>query len=148
MSAEFGSIEEDEWRRCDDEDLVLQEVKRYVMDGWPGRNSIAAEIEPYGKVWDELDIENELLFKNGKCIPPKVMYGNGMQSCECLKEMGSCEQQEVMENGSCEGENVMELDDRDVNVNVNVTRDDNSVASRVKSYVRTRRQPAKIKDFV
>ncbi|KAJ1193354.1 hypothetical protein NDU88_002652 [Pleurodeles waltl] len=50
MLAEFGGIDENEWIRCDKEDQVLQEVKKYVREGWPNRRSVTVEVEPYGKV--------------------------------------------------------------------------------------------------
>ncbi|KAJ1114755.1 hypothetical protein NDU88_002986 [Pleurodeles waltl] len=49
MSAEFGGIDENEWIKCDKEDQVLQEVKKYVREGWPNRRSLTVEVEPYGR---------------------------------------------------------------------------------------------------
>ncbi|KAJ1193258.1 hypothetical protein NDU88_002559 [Pleurodeles waltl] len=54
-----------------------------------------------------------------------------------------CDHQEVVEDSSGEEES-MQTCDSDVNVAVG----DTSVASRVKSNFRARRQPAKFKDFV
>ncbi|KAJ1190806.1 hypothetical protein NDU88_000125 [Pleurodeles waltl] len=44
-----GSIEENEWIRCDKEDLVLQEVKKYVREGWPSRRSVTVDVERIGR---------------------------------------------------------------------------------------------------
>ncbi|KAJ1188956.1 hypothetical protein NDU88_005712 [Pleurodeles waltl] len=50
MTVEFGSIKEEEWMDCVKNDHVLQEVKKYVRDGWPSRGVVAAELEPFAKV--------------------------------------------------------------------------------------------------
>ncbi|KAJ1087530.1 hypothetical protein NDU88_000697 [Pleurodeles waltl] len=63
MTVDFGSIKEEEWMDCVKSDHILQEVKRYVSYGWPSRGMVAAELEPFAKVRDELEVENEMLFK-------------------------------------------------------------------------------------
>ncbi|KAJ1189543.1 hypothetical protein NDU88_006288 [Pleurodeles waltl] len=71
MTDEFGSIKEEVWKDCEKNDDVIQEVKGYVRDGWPVKCKVAAELEPFAKVRGELEVENEMLFKKGKCIPPR-----------------------------------------------------------------------------
>ncbi|KAJ1196967.1 hypothetical protein NDU88_000830 [Pleurodeles waltl] len=58
MTSEFSGIEEEKWVKCDEEDLVLQEVKKYLRWGWPDRKRVSAEIAPFQKVMDELEVEN------------------------------------------------------------------------------------------
>ncbi|KAJ1163661.1 hypothetical protein NDU88_004116 [Pleurodeles waltl] len=70
-------------------------------------------------------------------------FGNGMQFSEYGNEGDGWDQQEVVEDGSGEEES-MQTGYSDVNVAVG----DTSVASRVKSNLRARRQPTKFKDFV
>ncbi|KAJ1139177.1 hypothetical protein NDU88_005554 [Pleurodeles waltl] len=71
-------------------------------------------------------------------INPLIRVGNSMQFGE-----DGCDHQEVVEDRSGEEES-MQTCESDVNVAVG----DTSVASRVKSNFRARRQPAKFKDFV
>ncbi|KAJ1194685.1 hypothetical protein NDU88_003971, partial [Pleurodeles waltl] len=75
IANEFKAVEEKEWFEKDQEDLVLQQVKGYVRSGWPKKESILEEVAPFFKIREELEIENDLLFKKEKCIPPM-----GMQS--------------------------------------------------------------------
>ncbi|KAJ1174623.1 hypothetical protein NDU88_006443 [Pleurodeles waltl] len=165
MSTEFGGIDENEWIRCNKEDQVLQEVKKYVKEGWPNRRSVTVEVEPYGVVPKQSLVEaivnapvpdnrEKLLSFTGLCEyyskfikdfatkiePLRELTRKGVQIEDTMQygEVG-CDHQEVVEDRSGEEES-MPTCDNDVN--------DTSVASRVKSNFRARCQPAKFKDFV
>ncbi|KAJ1192400.1 hypothetical protein NDU88_001707 [Pleurodeles waltl] len=73
ISDEFKGIDEKKWVESDREDSVLQEVKEYVKNGWPGKEKVLEEFAPFFSMKDELEIENTLLFKRGKCVPPRSM---------------------------------------------------------------------------
>ncbi|KAJ1092539.1 hypothetical protein NDU88_005649 [Pleurodeles waltl] len=79
-----------------------------------------------------------------KMEPLRELTRKGVQIEDSMRygEVG-CDHQEVVEDRSGEEES-MQTCDSDVNVAVG----DTSVASRVKSNFRARRQPAKFKDFV
>ncbi|KAJ1179703.1 hypothetical protein NDU88_004937 [Pleurodeles waltl] len=73
VSEEFKAIEEKDWFDKDQEDLTLQDVRQYLRVGWPRKECIMEEVMPFFKVRDDLEIENELVFKGGKCVPPVGM---------------------------------------------------------------------------
>ncbi|KAJ1206736.1 hypothetical protein NDU88_002137 [Pleurodeles waltl] len=83
VSDEIRAIEEKQWLECDHKDSVLQEVKQYMMMGWPEKKEILEEIAPFFKVKDELEIESVLVFKRGNCVPPKVHQSKEVAKRDC-----------------------------------------------------------------
>ena len=52
-----------------DKDAELQALKMVISEGWPKkRSSLAPNIQPYWKYWDELTIDDGILMKGQKII--------------------------------------------------------------------------------
>ncbi|KAJ1206097.1 hypothetical protein NDU88_001507 [Pleurodeles waltl] len=68
MTNEFVGTEEEMWKKGDAEDVLLQECKNYLRCGWPDKKRLSEEFIVFHKIKDELEIENELLFKNGETL--------------------------------------------------------------------------------
>ncbi|KAJ1104322.1 hypothetical protein NDU88_001734 [Pleurodeles waltl] len=103
------------------------------------RNSVVTQD---GKVWNVSRLAkcawNDMHQDRGDVLNPLIRIGNGMRFDE-----DGCDHQDVVEDRFGEVESVQTCDS-DVDVAVG----DTSVASRVKSNFRARRQPAKFKDYV
>ena len=59
------------------EDSVLQEVKRFVLNGWPNnKTNLPKELTPYYQFRADLLVINDLLFKEGRVIIPCIVRKN------------------------------------------------------------------------
>ena len=63
-------MSEEEWERMSKCDKDIQLVREYISKGWPKMKAIKGPLQAYFQVASELSIENDLLFRNDKCIPP------------------------------------------------------------------------------
>ena len=52
-----------------DEDAEITKLKKYVTQGWP--RNIPKEMLPYSKEHDEYSIENQIVFRCARIVPPK-----------------------------------------------------------------------------
>ena len=64
---------QEEWVKALDEDQVLQQVLTYVSKGWPKERNLSPVLQPYVKVEDEISIEDGLLIRADKLVPPHML---------------------------------------------------------------------------
>ena len=66
---------QEEWVKALEEDQVLQQVRTYVSTGWPREKNLSPVVQPYVKVADEISIEDGVLIRADKLIPPHMLRG-------------------------------------------------------------------------
>lgn len=57
-----------------EQDQVLQQVKQYVMDGWPDKKqSCVAEVYEFWNCKDEMSVCGDILYKGNKIVIPRSL---------------------------------------------------------------------------
>ncbi len=57
-------------------DPVLQQVKKYSLEGWPTKRRVEAIVQPYFRFAGELTVENGLLLKGCRLVIPKSLQSD------------------------------------------------------------------------
>mgnify|MGYP002804318385 CR=1 FL=1 len=63
-------VSEEEWRSNLGSDQVLQTVLKYVIEGWPGENSLPFLLQPFSKIQSEISVEKGILFRGDYLVSP------------------------------------------------------------------------------
>ncbi|KAJ1206389.1 hypothetical protein NDU88_001794 [Pleurodeles waltl] len=64
---------ETEWKEKLAGDNDLCAVMRFIAEGWPYERDLTMAIQPFWKISDELTIEEGILLRNDKIIPPEEL---------------------------------------------------------------------------
>lgn len=81
INEEFPSIHRDVWLREYLKDVNLQEVQKFIIDGWPIKKSIRREFRAFWELRNELSVEGNLILRQGKLIPPIALRDNILSIC-------------------------------------------------------------------
>ncbi|XP_078503469.1 uncharacterized protein LOC144762184 [Lissotriton helveticus] len=67
------AISEGEWKRELLKDAVLLQVVNYLKSGWPKEKNVTGLFQTFVKVADELTVEDGILMRCGRLIPPESL---------------------------------------------------------------------------
>lgn len=68
VAGTFEDITEESWKHCTEE-KIWQTAKEYILKGWPDKKYLQ-ELMPLYEVADVLELEEDLMYKGGKCVLP------------------------------------------------------------------------------
>ncbi|KAJ8018291.1 hypothetical protein HOLleu_43793 [Holothuria leucospilota] len=67
-------ITKEQLREATNADVLLKEVSKYIISGWPKKSSdVSAEILPYFRIRDSLSIHHDIVFKGERVVIPSEL---------------------------------------------------------------------------
>ena len=64
-----------EYQKAQQEDPTLTTVREYCSKGWPPKDTIGPELNPYWTVQSSLTLGNNLLLYNNRIVVPPALHG-------------------------------------------------------------------------
>ena len=58
-----------DWNNAYIQDVTLQTVKSYIIQGWPEKKFLSKDLKDYWELKHELSIDKNFIWRNGRVIP-------------------------------------------------------------------------------